>query len=134
MKRIILSILAAVMVLCCQAQGLSVTDDKLDKVLLAINLSGPELLNREMQQELSLNAEQAEKVAELNQVRYQQLLEAEEHFNSDPAMLRKVFRGIHATNDKAFIRVLSQDQLRAFLELEGRQNLEYVSDITEGRD
>jgi len=110
------------------SQGLHKTDDRLDKQVLAMNLNGPAMSTVEMQRELLLNDEQFAQVTQMNQVRYEQLEKAEIAFAQDPIQCSKMMRDINLENDKALRHVLTQEQLRHFLELEGRQNARFVSE------
>ncbi|WP_242919429.1 hypothetical protein [Pontibacter liquoris] len=128
MRKIILLTAACFGVLASYAQGLHETDEKLDKQVLALNLDGPAMATVEMQKELLLDQRQAEQVARMNQTRYAQLQQAELTFAKDPIQRAKLMRSINLENDKALKQVLTQQQLHQFLELEGRQNVSYVSE------
>ena len=127
MKKIILSILSCLVVLGAQAQESKITDDKLDKLVLASNLTGAEMVSFEMKQELKLTEEQYRQVALLNKQRYENLQEIEAAYADNPALRMRKFRDIHLQNDKALTGVLTDQQLKHFLELEGRQNVRYIS-------
>ncbi|MBC5773264.1 hypothetical protein H8S95_04240 [Pontibacter sp. KCTC 32443] len=101
-------------------------DDSLDKKVLAVEVTGPALLTMEMIKELQLTVPQQKEVEELNQQRYQQLMETE---LTAEARRDLVLQKVHLQNDKALKQVLSSEQLRRFLELEGRQNAEYLSEL-----
>lgn len=107
------------------SQRLTKGDDSLDKKVLAVEVTGPELLTREMVQELKLTVPQQEEVRQLNEQRYQQLLQTEQTATANDAVIQKV----HLQNDRALTKVLSSEQLRRFLELEGRQNASQLSEL-----
>lgn len=110
------------------AQRLTKGDDQLDKKVLAVEVSGPALLTLEMKQELKLTQTQKQNVNQLNEVRYQDLLVAESKAELSATERSKVKRSVHLQHDKALREVLSQQQLNRFLELEGRQNAEHLTD------
>lgn len=110
------------------AQRFTKADDDLDKKVLAMNVSGPALLTLEMTQELNLTDEQQREVQLLNEQRYEQLL-ASELTNLDMRML--TVQNVHLQNDKALMKILTPDQVRKFLELEGRQNMLHLSELAE---
>jgi hypothetical protein len=129
MKKIIL--LAAIVFLTAPlgySQRLKITDDELDKKVLAVALDGPAMATTEMKEELQLDAQQVKEVAHLNQERYQQLMRADALYADNPLTRAKQVRTIHQQNDKALSSVLSEQQLHHFLELEGRQNSGFVSE------
>lgn len=107
------------------SQRLTKGDDSLDKKVLAVEVTGPELLTREMVQELKLTVPQQDEVRQLNEQRYQQLLQTEQTATATDAVIQKV----HLQNDRALTKVLSSEQLRRFLELEGRQNASQLSEL-----
>ncbi|MCC9167621.1 hypothetical protein [Pontibacter harenae] len=113
----------------CQAQIQSVTDDNLDKKVLAVNLSGSDMLTVEMRQELLLNAEQYAQVEQLNKDRFKLLQDAESKYAHNPEMLSLAKQAVTTKCDKALESVLSEPQLRSFLELTGRQDLLLMSEI-----
>ena len=108
------------------AQRQSKGDDSLDKKVLAMNVAGPELLTMEMVQELQLTVPQQKEVEELNKLRYEQLLQTEQ---AQIAGRDLVLQKVHFKNDKALKDVLSSEQLKRFLELEGRQNAQQLSEL-----
>lgn len=128
MKKVILTTVICLMQIATFSQGLHVTDDRLDKQVLAINLNGPAMSTVEMQRELLLNDAQYTQVTQMNQARYEQLEKAEISFAQDPIQRSRAMRDINLENDKALRQVLTQEQLHHFLELEGRQNARFVSE------
>ncbi|MBF9254761.1 hypothetical protein I2I11_15760 [Pontibacter sp. 172403-2] len=128
MKKIILTTAICLTQIATFSQGLHVTDDKLDKQVLAVSLNGPAMATVEMQKELLLDDAQYVQVTQLNQDRYEQLEKAADTFAQDPIQRSRAMRDINLENDKALRQVLTQTQLRYFLELEGRQNARFVTE------
>jgi len=110
------------------AQQMKLTDDSLDKVLLSVKLDGLAMANLEMKQELQLNAEQYTEVERLNETRFQKMLEAEQQFTHNELLRSKTFRSIAVETDHTLKQVLDEQQMRRYLELEGRFNVPYVSE------
>ena len=108
------------------AQRITKGDDSLDKKVLEVQVTGPELLTLEMERELQLTAPQREEVKQLNEQRYQQLLETEK---TAVAGNNQLIQKVHLQNDKALTKVLSSEQLRRFLELEGRQHAQQLTEL-----
>jgi len=108
------------------AQRFTKGDDSLDKKVLAVNVAGPELLTLEMVRELNLTEPQQKEVEELNQQRYQQLQQTTQ---TAQASRDVVLQKVHIQNDKALKTILSPEQLKRFLELEGRQHAEHLSEL-----
>lgn len=131
MKHILLFSLALLFATAGSAQGLKVTDDGLDKMVLAVELDGVQMANLEMKEELKLDHNQLAQIAELNVAKYKLIEEAEQEFSSDPILLSKTIYRIKMETDKAFTSVLSDNQLRQYLELEGRNNIRFVSESDE---
>ncbi|RAU81996.1 hypothetical protein [Pontibacter arcticus] len=131
MKHILLISLALLFATAGSAQGLKVTDDGLDKMVLAVELDGVQMANLEMKEELKLDHNQLAQIAELNVAKYKLIEEAEQEFSSDPILLSKTIYRIKMETDKAFTSVLSDNQLRQYLELEGRNNIRFVSESDE---
>ncbi|MDO6392216.1 hypothetical protein Q4E40_18925 [Pontibacter sp. BT731] len=108
------------------AQRLTETDDELDKKVLAISLSGPQMALLEMKRELNLSDEQMKQVELLHEERYQLMSEAE-LIQEDPIELQRTFREIQMQHDKVMAGILSEKQLKHFLELEGRQHVNMLT-------
>jgi hypothetical protein len=131
MKRILpILILSVFCTVGAQAQLIKDADDKLDKMVLAFDLTGPEMLSFEMKQELKLSAEQLAQVVILNELRYKHIAEAEAIY-PDPLKRQRKFRDIHLQLDRELSSILDEQQLKHFLELEGRQNVRYLSGTEE---
>ena len=132
MKRIF-TILVCVLVLGAakvQAQLIRETDERLDKLVLAVEVTGPQMLSLEMKQELKLSPEQYARIEALSEQHYRQLADAE--FNlTDPLLKQRKFRDISLELDKALSTILNEQQLKLFLELEGRQNVSFLSGAEE---
>lgn len=127
MKRIIpLLIILGLTVSTTQAQRLKETDDELDKKVLAISLTGPQMAILEMKRELNLSEEQLMQVELLHEERFQRMSEAELNVE-DPLELQQAYREIQIQLDKVMAGILNEKQLKHFLELEGRQ---YVNLLT----
>lgn len=102
------------------------TDDELDKKVLAISLSGPQMAILEMKRELNLSEEQLKQVELLHQERYQLMTEAELK-QEDPIELQRTYREIQIQLDKVMAGILNDKQLKQFLELEGRQHVNMLT-------
>ena len=123
MKRIIPIItILALTVSTSQAQRLRETDDFLDKKVLSINFTGPQMAVLEMKRELNLSEEQMVQVEQLHEERFQLMTEAEAK-NEDPIKLQRTYRDIQVQLDKVMAGILNEKQLKHFLELEGRQHV-----------
>lgn len=132
MKRM-LTILVCILVLGAanvQAQLIRETDERLDKLVLAVEVTGPQLLSLEMKQELKLSPEQYARIELLSEQHYRQLADAEVNL-TDPLLKQRKFRDISLELDKALSTILNEQQLKHFLELEGRQNVSYLSGAEE---
>jgi hypothetical protein len=127
MKTYILTLALGLITTAGFTQRITKGDDGLDKKVLEVQVTGPALLTLEMERELQLTAQQQQEVKQLNELRYQQLLETEKTASavSSDQMIQKV----HLQNDKALTKVLSSEQLRRFLELEGRQHAQHLSEL-----
>lgn len=108
------------------AQRLRGADDELDKRVLAIQLSGPQMALLEMKRELNLNESQLLQVERLNEERFERMTDAEVRIE-DPIELQKAFRDIHVKLDKTLSGILTQSQWLHYLELEGKQHLHLLS-------
>lgn len=108
------------------AQRITKGDDSLDKKVLDVQVTGPALLTLEMERELQLTIPQRVEVKQLNEQRYQQLLETEKAAVAGPN--DKIIQKVHLQNDKALTKVLSSEQFRRFLELEGRQHAQQLTE------
>lgn len=127
MKRIIpFLIILGLTVSTTQAQRLAETDDELDKKVLAISLSGPQMAILEMKRELNLSEKQLKQVELLHQERYQLMTEAELK-QEDPIELQRTYREIQIQLDKVMAGILNDKQLKQFLELEGRQHVNMLT-------
>ena len=113
------------------AQHMSLTDDGLDEVVLAVDMDGPAMANLEMKQVLQLNTEQYSQVERLNEARYQKMLEAEQLYAQNEVLRSKTFRSIAIETDQTLKQVLDEQQMRRYLELEGRFNTQFVSENEE---
>ena len=132
MKRVF-TILVCVLVLGAanvQAQLIRETDERLDKLVLAVEVTGPQLLSLEMKQELKLSPEQYARIELLSEQHYRQLADAEVNLR-DPLLKQRKFRDISLELDKALSSILNEQQLKHFLELEDRQNVSYLSGAEE---
>ena len=103
-------------------------DDALDKRVLEVSVEGPAMATLDLQQELNLTPQQLEQVVQLNQKRYEQILAAEEQYKEDALLLSKSVYTINVETDKLLGALLDVRQLRLFLEMDGRQQLRFVSD------
>lgn len=110
------------------AQGMKVTDDNLDKVVLAVELDGVGMANLEMKQELNLSEEQYAKVERANEQRFLKLAEAEQTYAPNDVLRSTSLRKIHVSSDQALKEVLNEQQLRKYLELEGRFHMQLISE------
>ncbi|WP_116543563.1 hypothetical protein [Pontibacter virosus] len=127
MKRIIpLLIILGLTISTTQAQRLKETDDELDKKVLAISLSGPQMAILEMKRELNLSEEQLMQIELLHEERYQLMSEAESK-QDDPLQLQRAYREIQVKHDKVMAGILDEKQLKHFLELEGRQHINLLT-------
>ncbi|MBF8962186.1 hypothetical protein I0P70_02915 [Pontibacter sp. FD36] len=127
MKRIIpILIILGLTLSTAQAQRLKESDDDLDKKVLAINLTGPQMAILEMKRELNLSEEQLMQVELLHEERYQRMAEAEMNLE-DPLKLQRTYREIQIQLDKVLAGILTEKQLKQFLELEGRQHVNLLT-------
>jgi hypothetical protein len=108
------------------AQRLTEADDRLDKMVLALDLNGPQMAILEMKRELKLNEEQLMQVELLNEERYQRMAEAQTA-TEDPLQLQRTFREIQVELDKVMAVILNEGQLKHYLELEGRQHVNLLT-------
>lgn len=108
-------------------QQMSLTDDKLDKVLLAIQLDGVEMANLEMKQELQLSADQCKQVEQLNAARFEKMQVAEQGHKNNELLLTESYQHIFAEIDLSLKQVLNEEQMHRYLELEGRFNPQVIS-------
>ncbi|MEJ8755427.1 hypothetical protein WG947_00345 [Pontibacter sp. H259] len=108
------------------SQRITRGDDSLDKKVLAVDVAGPALLTLEMVRELNLTEPQQKEVEELNQQRYQQLMQTDQVAQVSRDMVQQK---VHQQNDKALKTILSPEQLKRFLELEGRQHAEHLTEL-----
>ncbi|MER2998228.1 hypothetical protein [Pontibacter populi] len=127
MKIYILTLALGLLTTAGFAQRITKGDEGLDKKVLEVQVTGPALLTLEMERELQLTAPQREEVKQLNEQRYQQLLETEK--TATAGATDKLIQKVHLQNDKALTRVLSSEQFRKFLELEGRQHAQHLSEL-----
>ncbi|WP_299708477.1 hypothetical protein [uncultured Pontibacter sp.] len=109
-----------------QAQRLREADDQLDKMVLALELSGPQMAILEMKRELKLNEEQLMQVELLNEERFQRMTEAQ-MATEDPLQLQRSYREIQVELDKVMAGILNEGQLKHYLELEGRQHVNLLT-------
>lgn len=109
-----------------QAQFLKKTEDKLNDMVLAVELTGPQMLSLEMKQELNLTEEQLAQIELLNEQHYRHMEEVEAAM-VDPLQRQRKYRDINLQLDKALTGILNEQQLKHFLELEGRQYVRYLS-------
>ena len=131
MKKILLLAAFSLCVTGSFAQKLKLTDDALDKKVLAVNVEGANLATIEMEKELSLNQVQQQEVEMLNKVLYNQLFSVKEANSEDEYKQAVAIRKIQLENDKALKRVLTEQQLKKYLELEGRQYANQLSELDE---
>lgn len=109
-----------------QAQWLREADDQLDKMVLTLELSGPQMAILEMKRELKLNEEQLMQVELLNEERFQRMTEVQ-MATEDPLQLQRAYREIQVDLDKVMAGILNEGQLKHYLELEGRQHVNMLT-------
>lgn len=80
----------------------------------------------EMKRELNLSEEQMMQVELLHEERYQLMSDAELKVN-DPIELQRTYREIQLKTDKVMAGILNEKQLKQFLELEGRQYVNFLT-------
>ena len=131
MKKNILLFIMLVFGSTSYAQQMSLTDDGLDKVVLTVDMDGLEMANLEMKQELQLTSEQYSQIERLNQERFQKMVEAEQLYVQNDVLRSKTFRSIAMETDQTLKQVLDEQQMRRYLELEGRFNTPFVSENEE---
>ncbi|WP_161891181.1 hypothetical protein [Pontibacter russatus] len=131
MKKNLLLLITLLLSTAGYAQHMGLTDDGLDEVLLAIDIEGPAMANLEMKQVLQLDPEQYSQVERLNEARYQKMLEAEQLYAQNEVQRSKTFRSIAIETDQTLKQVLDEQQMRRYLELEGRFNTQFVSENEE---
>ncbi|GAA4445640.1 hypothetical protein GCM10023188_49130 [Pontibacter saemangeumensis] len=131
MKKNILLLIMLVFGSASYAQHMSLTDDGLDKIVLAVDMDGQEMANLEMKQELQLTPEQYARIARLNEERFQKMLEAEQLYVQNEVLRSKTFRSIAIESDQTLKQVLDEKQMHRYLELEGRFNTPFVSENEE---
>ncbi|MFD2512598.1 hypothetical protein ACFSRY_01855 [Pontibacter locisalis] len=132
MKKHILSVFALLLIVTVSnAQRMKVTDEPLDKVVLSVNLNGATMANLELQKELKLDEEQFKQVQLLNEKRYQQIQEADLEFKDNAIQRSKAIYSINLEIDKALSLMLQPEQLRVYLELEGRENNRFATEQEE---
>lgn len=132
MKKHILSVFALLLIVTVSnAQRMKVTDEPLDKVVLSVNLNGATMANLELQKELKLDEEQFKQVQLLNEKRYQQIQEADLEFKDNAIQRSKAIYSINLEIDKALGLMLQPEQLRVYLELEGRENNRFATEQEE---
>ncbi|WP_299821570.1 hypothetical protein [uncultured Pontibacter sp.] len=128
MKRIILLVLTSTICTVASAQLHRGADDALDKHVLAITVEGPALAAMDLQRELNLSQEQYEQVMELNRKRFEQVYEAEQAYSNDAQLLSKTIYTINLETNKALSTMLDPMQQRLYMELEGNQQVQFISD------
>lgn len=127
MKRLLLlSILFTFCASIAYAQRLKETDDMLDKQVLAVSLSGPQMALLEMKRELNLTDDQLTQVEKLHEERYQRMVEAESQ-HTDQLDLQLQYKSIQLKLDKILAEILTERQLMHYLELEGRQDIRLMT-------
>ena len=131
MKKNLLLLITLLLSTAGYAQHMSLTDDGLDEVVLAVDIDGPAMANLEMKQVLQLDPEQYSQVERLNEARYQKMLEAEQLYAQNEVQRSKTFRSIATETDQTLKLVLDEQQMRRYLELEGRFNTQFVSENEE---
>lgn len=131
MKKNLLLLILLVTGSASYAQHMKVTDDNLDKIVLSIDLDGLAMANLEMKQELQLTSDQYSQVERLNEERFQRMLEAEQLYAQNDLLRSKTFRTIAVESDQTLKQVLDEQQMRRYLELEGRFNVQFVSENEE---
>ncbi|MCJ8166218.1 hypothetical protein MKJ04_15325 [Pontibacter sp. E15-1] len=129
MKRNILFLFLLLPGMASYAQHLHVTDDSLDKIVLAVALDGSAMANIEMKKELALSENQYEMVERLNADRYQKMLAAEQLYAANAPERSKTLQNIVKERDQVLREILSEQQMRHLLDLEGRFNVQFVSEI-----
>ena len=128
MKKYILLILLVVFGSASYAQRLSLNEDELDLAVLSMNLDGPAMASLEMKQELNLTDAQFAQVQKLNAERFAQLENAETSNLNSYGAKNKKFRTINLQNDRGLETVLTEQQLKQYRELEGRFNMQFLSE------
>ncbi|GAB3815567.1 hypothetical protein GCM10028895_09830 [Pontibacter rugosus] len=128
MKKYILIVLLLVFGSASYAQRLSLNEDELDLVVLSMNLDGPAMASLEMKQELNLTDAQFAQVQKLNAERFAQLENAEASNLNSYGAKNKKFRTINLQNDRGLETVLTEQQLKQYRELEGRFNMQFLSE------
>jgi len=131
MKKVIVFAIAMLMASVSYGQHMRMADAALDKRVLAVSVEGAALATLEMQTELELKAEQLARIEQLNQERYNQIQELDALYKDEPLLRSKALYSLHLKNDKALENMLTSEQLRHYLELEGRANLSYVCEQEE---
>lgn len=131
MKKNLLLLITLLLGTAGYAQHMSLTDDGLDEVVLAVDMDGPAMANLEMKQVLQLDPEQYSQVERLNEARYQRMLEAEQLYAQNEVLRSKTFRSIAIETDQTLKQVLDEQQMRRYLEMEGRFNTQFVSENEE---
>ncbi|MFD1188620.1 hypothetical protein, partial [Pontibacter rugosus] len=127
-KKYILIVLLLVFGSASYAQRLSLNEDELDLVVLSMNLDGPAMASLEMKQELNLTDAQFAQVQKLNAERFAQLENAEASNLNSYGAKNKKFRTINLQNDRGLETVLTEQQLKQYRELEGRFNMQFLSE------
>lgn len=131
MKKLLLTLMISFLVTGSYAQRLKSADDALDRKVLEVQVEGASLATLEMEKELKLNLEQQRKVELLNKVLYEQLLTAKEKFGNNMLQQASTIRSIQLRNDKALKLILTEEQLKKYLELEGREHSTHLSELDE---
>lgn len=126
-KILLLSVTLSFQTISSIGQSIEFTDKALDKLVLELNLDGPQMFTVEMKQELQLTQEQYQSVEQVNKARFEQLVKAEEAFANDPEQLQKASKEINRTSDKALFTVLTSDQLKQYLKLSAQKEKFYYS-------
>ncbi|WP_114781333.1 hypothetical protein [Botryobacter ruber] len=127
MKHIKLFFALSIVTFNSYGQSLEFTDRVLDKMVLELNLTGSEMVTKEMHQELQLTPEQYETVELVNNKRFQQILKAEEKYAGEPALLEKSYKEINTNSVKVLSSVLTEEQLKQFIKLAGPNEKKYFS-------
>ncbi|WP_162053012.1 hypothetical protein [Pontibacter pamirensis] len=128
MKNTLLILIFLAVVTGSSAQSMGVTDDGLDKVVLAVDLDGLAMANLEMKRELKLTEDQYNKVARVNELRFTKMVEAEHTYAANDILRSNSVRKIHIQCDQTLKDVLDEQQMRQFLELEGRFHMQLMSE------
>lgn len=131
MKQTLLILIFFAIAFSGQAQELHVVDDNLDKLVLACNLEGPEMVSQELKHELKLNEMQFAQVGIVMKELYRKLQEVETKYAADKSLLQRELRDIYSKNDKVLRGILRDNQMLFYLEKEGRLSTLYLSDKTE---